>query len=107
MSCPHFLLGFLGVSVQLTLWPLVQGEKIQSTARSDLVGPVDGKEYTYRDEFDLVSTNQAPCGVSTVLNINSDVRVSNSQNTKGQGYIATDSINTGLTTVSVPFLSLA
>ncbi|TEB35281.1 hypothetical protein FA13DRAFT_1332428 [Coprinellus micaceus] len=75
-----------------------QGEKIQSTARSDLVGPVDGKEYTYRDEFDLVSTNQAPCGVSTVLNINSDVRVNNANNTKGSGYLATDSIDTALAT---------
>jgi hypothetical protein len=64
-----------------------------------LVGPVDGKEYTYRDEFDLVSTNQAPCGVSTVLNINSDVRVNNANNTKGSGYLATDSIDTALATV--------
>ncbi|TEB23486.1 hypothetical protein FA13DRAFT_1639829 [Coprinellus micaceus] len=75
-----------------------QGDLIQATSRSDLAGPVDGDYYTYRDSFDLVSTVQSPCGKATVLNINSDVRVSNSQNTKGQGYIATDSINTGLTT---------
>ncbi|KAF6756578.1 hypothetical protein DFP72DRAFT_893131 [Ephemerocybe angulata] len=75
-----------------------QGELVQASSRSDLVGPVDGKEYTYRDQFDLVSTVQSPCGKSTVLNINSDVRVSNSANSKGQGYLATDSIDTSLTT---------
>jgi len=75
-----------------------QGEVVQASSRSDLVGPIDGKEYTWRDSFDLVSTVQAPCGKSTVLNINSDVRVSNSGNTKGQGYLATDSIDTALTT---------
>ncbi|KAJ3532225.1 hypothetical protein NMY22_g7832 [Coprinellus aureogranulatus] len=75
-----------------------QGEIVQATARSNLAGPVDGKYYTYRDQFDLVSTVQSPCGKSTVLNINSDVRVSNSANTKGVGYLATDSIDTSLAT---------
>ncbi|KAF6751324.1 hypothetical protein DFP72DRAFT_816720 [Ephemerocybe angulata] len=75
-----------------------QGQIVQSNARSDLKGPIDGKSYTYRDQFDLVSTNLAPCGVDTVLNINSDVRVSNSANTKGAGYIATDSIDASLAT---------
>ncbi|KAF5331964.1 hypothetical protein D9611_008848 [Ephemerocybe angulata] len=75
-----------------------QGQLVQATSRSDLVGPVDGAEYTYRDNFDLVSTVQSPCGQSTVLNINSDVRVSNSANSKGQGYLATDSIDTSLAT---------
>ncbi|PPQ87793.1 hypothetical protein CVT25_008837 [Psilocybe cyanescens] len=69
-----------------------------STARSDLTGPVDGADYTYRDAFDLVSTVTSPCGVSSVLNIQSDLRVSNSKNTKGSGYIATDSIDTALST---------
>lgn len=75
-----------------------QGQLVQATSRSDLVGPIEGQEYTYRDNFDLVSTVMAPCGQSTVLNINSDVRVSNSANTKGAGYLATDSIDTSLTT---------
>ena len=82
-----------------------------ATARSDLVGPVggmpiyspcprialtsippSGADYTYRDTFDLVSTVTAPCGTSTVLNIVSDLRASNSKNTAGSGYIATDSV---------------
>ncbi|KAJ3539581.1 hypothetical protein NMY22_g4670 [Coprinellus aureogranulatus] len=75
-----------------------QGQLVESTARSTLTGPVAGKSYTYRDQFDIVSTNMSPCGVDTVLNINSDVRVSNSGNTKGSGYIATDSIDTSLAT---------
>ncbi|KAF9474913.1 hypothetical protein BDN70DRAFT_884344 [Pholiota conissans] len=75
-----------------------QGQLTQATARSDLVGPVDGADYTYRDEFDLVSTVTSPCGVSSVMNIQSDLRTSNSANPKGAGYIATDSIDTALTT---------
>ncbi|KAF5327454.1 hypothetical protein D9619_004222 [Psilocybe cf. subviscida] len=73
-----------------------QGQLTQATARSDLVGPVDGADYTYRDTFDLVSTVISPCGASAVLNIQSDLRTSNSKNTKGSGYIATDSIDTAL-----------
>ncbi|KAH9481339.1 putative secreted protein [Psilocybe cubensis] len=73
-----------------------QGQIQQATARSDLVGPVDGADYTYRDSFDLVSTVLSPCGASTVLNVVSDVRASNTRNTKGSGYIATDSIDTAL-----------
>ena len=72
--------------------PQVQGQLTQATARSDLVGPVNGADYTYRDEFDLVSTVTSPCGVSSVMNIQSDLRTSNSANPKGAGYIATDSV---------------
>lgn len=75
-----------------------QGQLVQATARSDLTGPIVGQEYTYRDNFDLVSTVMAPCGQNSVLNINSDVRVSNAGNSKGQGYLATDSIDTSLST---------
>ncbi|TFK33324.1 hypothetical protein BDQ12DRAFT_768673 [Crucibulum laeve] len=73
-----------------------QGQLAQATAHSDLVGPVDGSDYTYRDSFDLVSTVLSPCGINTVLNIQSDLRVSNAKNTKGSGYIANDSIDTAL-----------
>ncbi|KAF5328483.1 hypothetical protein D9611_014537 [Ephemerocybe angulata] len=75
-----------------------QGQIVQATARSNLTGPVDGKSYTWRDQFDLTSTVQAPCGTDTVLNINSQVQVSNSANTKGMGLLATDSIDTALAT---------
>ncbi|KIM35052.1 hypothetical protein M413DRAFT_14764 [Hebeloma cylindrosporum] len=50
-----------------------------------------GAYYTYRDSFDLVSTVLSPCGADTVLNIASDVRTNNAQNSGGSGYISTDS----------------
>ncbi|KAF8150804.1 secreted protein [Crassisporium funariophilum] len=73
-----------------------QGQLTQATARSDLIGPVNGADYTYRDSFDLVATVLSPCGASTVLNIQSDLRANNAKNTAGSGYIATDSIDTAL-----------
>ena len=104
-------------SGQKFIWPKSPSNHTSlATARSDLVGPVAGKshvpyrdrhsahpqdlllgaDYTYRDSFDLVSTVTAPCGASTVLNIVSDLRTSNSANTKGSGYIATDSVRSVL-----------
>ncbi|KAJ2922367.1 hypothetical protein H1R20_g14723, partial [Candolleomyces eurysporus] len=75
-----------------------QGQQIQAPSQSILVGPVAGADYTYRDTFDLVSTVQSPCGISTVLNINSNLQVSNTNNRQGSGYLATDSIDTALAT---------
>ena len=51
-----------------------------------------GKDYTFRDAFDLVSTVTAPCGATTVLNVNSDLRVNNGANSGGRGLITTDSV---------------
>ncbi|KAF9045072.1 hypothetical protein BJ165DRAFT_1389023 [Panaeolus papilionaceus] len=76
-----------------------QGQLVEATARSTITGPVLGKDYTYRDTFDLYTTVLSPCGKDTVLNIKNDLRTSNAQNTKGSGYIATDSIDASLTQV--------
>ncbi|PPQ99392.1 hypothetical protein CVT24_005375 [Panaeolus cyanescens] len=73
-----------------------QGQLVEATARSTLTGPVLGKDYTYRDSFDLYSTVLSPCGKDTVLNIKNELRTNNAQNTKGSGYIATDSIDASL-----------
>lgn len=73
----------------------VDGEPIASAPRvyhSENCFP--GKDYIYRDTFDLASSVQAPCGVASVLNIQSELRTSNSNNAKGSGYIATDSVST-------------
>ncbi|KAJ2916829.1 hypothetical protein MD484_g3539, partial [Candolleomyces efflorescens] len=86
------------VTAQQQSYYYFQGQLVQATSSSLLNGPVDGADYTYRDSFDLVSTVTSPCGQSTVLNVNSDVRVSNSGNSKGSGYLATDSIDTSLST---------
>jgi hypothetical protein len=75
---------------------------ILATARSTLVGPVDGLDYTYRDQFDLTSTVLAPCGADTVLNIQSSLQISNSKNTKGSGFIATDSVRNATVCYLVP-----
>ncbi|KIM26086.1 hypothetical protein M408DRAFT_330850 [Serendipita vermifera MAFF 305830] len=82
-------------AVQSSLY-YFQGQLAQASARSALVGPIDGADYTYRDQFDLVSTVQSPCGADSVLNIASSLQVSNTNNTKGYGYIANDSIDTHL-----------
>ncbi|RXW21102.1 hypothetical protein EST38_g4760 [Candolleomyces aberdarensis] len=73
-----------------------QGQVVQATARSTLTGPVDGNYYTFRDAFDLAHTVTSPCGSDTVFNINSDIRVSNSANTKASGYFFMDSILVGV-----------
>ncbi|EAU80661.2 hypothetical protein CC1G_08268 [Coprinopsis cinerea okayama7 len=59
------------------------GRLVQSTTRRDFVGPLDGAEYTYHDAFDLLVINNSPCGGETVLNVQSELRVSNSQNVRG------------------------
>ncbi|KAJ2922383.1 hypothetical protein H1R20_g14718, partial [Candolleomyces eurysporus] len=74
-----------------------QGQVEQATAQTSLVGPVAGASYSYSDSFDLVSTVTAPCGSSTLLNINADVRVNNANNTKGYGYLANDFVKTTFT----------
>ncbi|KAJ7597537.1 hypothetical protein C8J56DRAFT_1159420 [Mycena floridula] len=74
-----------------------QGNLIQSQANSTLVGPLDGANYVFRDEFNLSPTIDAPCGEDTVLNINSEVFVDNSANPSGFGIISQDSIDAGLT----------
>ncbi|RXW13039.1 hypothetical protein EST38_g12816 [Candolleomyces aberdarensis] len=63
-----------------------EGQDIQATARSTLTGPVASDSYSFRDEFLIPVTS--PCGSGTHLNINSEVRVSNSANTMGSGYLA-------------------
>ncbi|KAL0571237.1 hypothetical protein V5O48_010725 [Marasmius crinis-equi] len=74
-----------------------QGQLVQSEATSTLTGPVDGKNYVYRDEFNLTPTIYSPCGEDTVLNINSQVRVDNSGNRKGYGFVTDDSIDASIT----------
>ncbi|KAG8806377.1 hypothetical protein FRC17_005055, partial [Serendipita sp. 399] len=76
-----------------------QGQLAQATARSDLKGPIAGKDYLWRDKFDIFSSVRCPCGAKTVLNIRSDLQVNNQANRQGSGYIATDSIDTKLAQV--------
>jgi len=75
-----------------------QGQLQEATAHSNFTGVLSGDDYTFRDSFNVTSTNMSPCGVSTVLNINSALQVSNSANSQGSGYIADDSIDASLIT---------
>lgn len=75
-----------------------QGELVQAEARQTFTGPIDGKQYTHRTPFDLATTVLSPCGKNSILAINSDIRVSNSANRQGSGYIATDSVDTSFVT---------
>ncbi|KAF9523167.1 hypothetical protein CPB83DRAFT_863286 [Crepidotus variabilis] len=75
-----------------------QGNIAQAAAQSTYKGPVDGRFYTYQDTFDLGSTVLAPCGGSSVLNINNDVRINNAKNREGSGFIAADSVENSLLT---------
>ena len=87
----------------------VAGELKHATARSSFTGPLGGEllisryftrihidtignRYTFRDKFDLVSTVTAPCGEESILNINSELEVSNAANIAGSGYIANDAV---------------
>lgn len=54
---------------------------------------IAGQNYTYRDAFDLVSTVYSPCGVASNLYIQNDIRVSNSRNPSGNGYISADAVS--------------
>ncbi|KAH6896259.1 hypothetical protein BKA70DRAFT_1570141 [Coprinopsis sp. MPI-PUGE-AT-0042] len=69
-----------------------QGLLQSATARQDMVGLVPGANYVYNDNFDLASLALSPCGGYAVLNIQAELRTSNSANPQGHGYIATDSI---------------
>lgn len=71
-----------------------------ATARSTLTGPIEGKEYTYRDMFDLPTTVTSACGYNTTLNIQSSFRLNNNGN-RGGGFIGVRD------SVSVPDFHLA
>ncbi|TFK28358.1 hypothetical protein FA15DRAFT_58793 [Coprinopsis marcescibilis] len=71
-----------------------QGQVAQATSRTTFTGPVYEEDYDFSDNFDLVSTVVSPCGADTVLNIQIEVRASNSANTKGRGYIETYTAST-------------
>lgn len=75
-----------------------EGDLVQAQARSQLVGPLEGREYTFRDMFDPITPVLAPCGQNTVLRAETEVRVSNLANPQGHGYLATNSVNSSLTT---------
>ncbi|PPQ83468.1 hypothetical protein CVT25_007059 [Psilocybe cyanescens] len=59
------------------------------------LGPVPGDYYNYGSSFPFIT--YSVCGTNTVLNIGTSIRASNTQNSKGSGYIATDDTKVSLT----------
>ena len=49
-------------------------------------------DYTYRDNFDFVSTIISSCGGTSILNVQSDLRVNNAANPGGSGSVSSDSV---------------
>ncbi|KAG8839916.1 hypothetical protein FRC18_000039 [Serendipita sp. 400] len=76
-----------------------QSQITQAVASSTRTGPITGANYVYQDEFDIWSQVRCPCGADTVLNLDSSVRIDNSENKNGFGYIANDSVDGHLDTI--------
>ena len=52
-----------------------------------------GRDYTYHADFDYASSVVSPCNFATPFYLAGDLRVNNSMNTQGNGYIAVDSVS--------------
>ena len=52
-----------------------------------------GRDYTYHADFDYASSVVSPCNFATPFYLSGDLRVNNSMNTQGNGYIAVDSVS--------------
>lgn len=78
-------------SQSLTLYP----ESAQVSTQASFSGPVS-KDYTVTSNLDVTSTVWSPCGASTALNVNSQVRLTGSS---GSGLITDDSIDGKVTFV--------
>ncbi|KAF5328488.1 hypothetical protein D9611_014538 [Ephemerocybe angulata] len=70
-----------------------QGSYYYSSAWTEFRGPVQGKEYIGKVDYDLTGSVRSTCGKDVVLNILNDVRVNNSKNKQGSGAIAKDLVN--------------
>jgi hypothetical protein len=65
-----------------------------STARfaSNISGPVS-RDYQIRDNLAVTSQVWSPCGAQRSLNMNTEVRIDNSRNLRGQGIMTLDSVD--------------
>ena len=62
-------------------------------------------EYSFHDEIDSVAPVLAPCGVTSIMNIQSDLGISNLRNQNGMGYISGDPESVSAETHSMPIIS--
>lgn len=68
------------------------GNTEQGSTETNWTGPLS-KDYLIHDELEFSSTIWSPCGTVEALNINSQIRLDNTKNKKGYGYLATDSVD--------------
>lgn len=75
-----------------------QGQSRTGNLQTNLYGPVT-KDYHIRDTLGVDAQVWSPCGASRALNINSQVRVDNSRNTRARGVMTLDSVDAQITHV--------
>ncbi|KAG8770573.1 hypothetical protein FRC20_004021 [Serendipita sp. 405] len=64
------------------------GQVQQAVANNTIVGPLSGDVRSYRLPFDVWSQVRSPCcGLDFVFNLNTGLRIDNSENKDGSGYI--------------------
>lgn len=69
-----------------------QGSAATGTLKSQFTGPRD-QDYQIRDTLGVSAEIWSPCGARRSLNINTEVRLDNSRNTRGAGLMTLDSID--------------
>ncbi|KAK6340840.1 hypothetical protein TWF696_009158 [Orbilia brochopaga] len=69
------------------------GDNRQCSAESIIKGPIS-RDYVFTDKISTETNVWSPCGVEGLLNINSQVRITSTQNPpKEQGQLTTDSLD--------------
>jgi hypothetical protein len=69
-----------------------QGSSATARLASNISGPA-ARDYQIRDNLAITSLVWSPCGASRSLNMNTEVRIDNSRNPRGQGIMTLDSID--------------
>lgn len=69
-----------------------QGQVATARLNTPMVGPMD-RDFQIRDTLGINAVVWSPCGASRALNINTEIRLSNSRNPLGFGVMTTDSID--------------
>ena len=69
-----------------------QGDSRDAALSSTITGPYDD-DFHYNDEFDLLALVWSPCGIERALNLNTQIRVNNRRNRRGEGFMTLDSID--------------
>jgi len=69
-----------------------QGQSTTARLASNYYGPLS-QNYQIRDTLGISAVVWSPCGASRALNINTEVRLNNSNNPTGSGIMTTDSID--------------